>query len=562
MGTPTPNMPAYYEYYRAHRWDVPDRFNFGRDVVDRWAADRGRTALLWEDSAGRSLRYTFWDIKTLSDRLGGAMQALGVARGDRVLVLLPRLPEWMVAMIACVKIGAIAIPTTDMVQPKDIHFRIEHAEAVAVITTGEGAPKVEAAAAAGCQTLAHRILVGDPVTGDGEERPGWHGYHRLLQEAPRRFEAADTRSAEPAVMYYTSGTTGNPKGVLHSHAATFAWREEAYCWLNVRPDRLHWCTTDTGWSKAGTSIIFGPWSWGTPVLMYHGPFDPRQRLSLLEKYEVNTFCAAPTEYGLMANEDLTAYDLRALEHCVSAGEPMQPTVIQRWKEGSGHPIFDGYGLTEALMACHNYLSVPVRPGSMGKPLPGYELAVIDGNGDPLPANTEGDLAIRRPNPCIAIGFWKNEEAYRAAFRGDWFVTGDQAWVDQDGYFWFVGRGDDVILSAGYRIGPFEIENALATHPAVLESAAVGSPNRVRGEIVKSFVVLRSGYAPSEDLARELQDHVKAVTAPYKYPRAIEFVDSLPKTVSGKIRRKELKMQEVARVGEFMGIRAPGKERDV
>jgi acyl-coenzyme A synthetase/AMP-(fatty) acid ligase len=263
----------------------------------------------------------------------------------------------------------------------------------------------------------------------------------------------------------------------------------------------------------------------------------------------------PTELRLVVQCNFSRHDLRSLRHCVSAGEPLNPEVILRWKQATGLHIYDGYGLTEALMACHNYRCLPVRPGSMGKPLPGYELAVVDAAGNPLPSGEEGDLVVRGGNPCILREFWRSPEAMAEVCQGDWFITGDRAWQDEDGYFWFVGRGDDVILSAGYRIGPFEVENALASHAAVVESATVGSPDRIRGEIVKAFVVLRTGVEPAEALARELQDHVKRVTAPYKYPREVEFVHNLPKTISGKIRRRELREREYERKGRFMGIKS-------
>jgi acyl-coenzyme A synthetase/AMP-(fatty) acid ligase len=304
--------------------------------------------------------------------------------------------------------------------------------------------------------------------------------------------------------------------------------------------------------------VFGPWSHGTPLLMYGGPFEVEQRLSFVEKHQVDILCAAPTELRLMVQLDLSRWDLRSLRHCVSAGEPLNPEVIERWKAATGLDIYDGYGLTEALMACHNYRSVPIRPGSMGKPLPGYQMAIVDVEGQPLAPRQEGDLAIQAANPCMMLGHWGNPDALRDACRGEWFITGDRGWIDDDGYFWFIGRGDDVILSAGYRIGPFEVESALATHPAVLESAAVGSPDPIRGEIVKAFVVLGPGREASGELVAELQQHVRRETAPYKYPRSIEFVAELPKTITGKIRRGELKQAEIRRQGIAMGTQPPDK----
>lgn len=542
-----PNMPDYEQYYRNFRWKIPNRFNFGRDVVDYWAVDRSRLALTWEDQDGRMLRYTFWDMKVLTNRLGNALRGLGVRQGDRVIVHLPRVPEWFVAFVACIKIGAIPIPTPEMMQAKDLGFRANHSGAVALFTTPAGMERF-ATVERDCPTVRHRIVVGDSVTGTAPRRDGWHVYADLVARGAPQLTCADTAAEDPAVMYYTSGTTGQPKAVVHAHRAIFAWREQAFCWLDLKPEDLHWCTADTGWSKFGTSMVIGPWSLGTSLLMYNGPFDPEQRLHFLQKHQVTTFCAAPTELRLIVQLDLGRWDLRHLRHSVSAGEPLNPEVIERWQQALGHPVYDGYGLTEALMACLNYRALPMRKGSMGKPLPGYEMAVVDADGRPLPPGQEGDLAIRMPNPCVMLGHWSDPGALARVCRGEWFITGDRAWVDEDGYFWFVGRGDDVILSAGYRIGPFEVESALASHPAVAESAAVGSPDPVRGEIVKAFVVLRSGATPSPELVKELQEHVKRETAPYKYPREIEFVDELPKTISGKIRRKELKQRELTKKG--------------
>lgn len=548
-------MPDYESFYRAFQWRVPKRFNYARDVIDRWAKQPHRQALLWEDAAGREVRLTFRDVSRLSNRFGNALRALGVAKGDRVIIHLPRIPQWMIAAVGCMKIGAVPIPTTEMMQAGDLEFRINHSGAVAILTTESGAERVDRVIDK-CPGLRHRILVGDAVTGEAWPTAGWLDYAQLVDRGAEKMTAENVWAEDPAIMYYTSGTTGHPKAVVHASRAIYSWRQTAYCWIDSKPQDLHWCTADTGWSKFGTSMVFGPWSWGTSLLMYDGPFDPEQRFHFLQKHHATTFCAAPTELRLMVQLNISRYDLSSLRHSVSAGEPLNAEVIERWRQATGLQIYDGYGLTEALMACHNYRCLPVRPGSMGKPLPGYEMAVIDEEGSPTGPDTEGDLAIRTPNPCLMLSHWGEDDALARATRGNWFVTGDRAWMDPDGYFWFVGRGDDVILSAGYRIGPFEIESALATHPAVVESAVVGSPDPIRGEIVKAFVVLAEGQSPSQRLVTALQDHVKRVTAPYKYPREVEFVAELPKTITGKIRRVDLKRQEQTHKGRFAGIEAP------
>jgi acyl-coenzyme A synthetase/AMP-(fatty) acid ligase len=344
-------------------------------------------------------------------------------------------------------------------------------------------------------------------------------------------------------MYYTSGSTGHPKGVTHAARAIYCWRYSSLYWHDLKPSDLMWCTADTGWSKAGTAILFGPWSCGAAVLFYHGPFEPRERLALLAKYRVTVFCAAATEFRRLVNEDIGACDLSALRLAVSAGETVNPEIVRRWKEITGVPLLDGYGQTETLMTVLNYPFMPVKPGSMGRPLPGIEVAVLR-DGREVPAGESGELAIRLPNPQMMLGYWNEPERTAAAKvrvgDSEYWLTGDVVRRDEDGYLWYEGRADDIISSAGYRIGPMEVESALLEHPAVQEAAAVGKPDPERGEIVKAFVVLKPGWNPSPALAEELKEHAKRVTAPYKYPREIEFVAELPKNASGKLLRRVLR----------------------
>jgi len=339
--------------------------------------------------------------------------------------------------------------------------------------------------------------------------------------------------------------------VAHTHASYGVGHQiTGKLWLDLTPNDLHWTLSDTGWAKAAWGCFFGPWSQGAAIFMQDatGRFDAQETLRLLERYQITTFCAPPTAYRMLVLEDLKAYDLRELRHCVGAGEPLNPEVIDAWQQGTGLTIRDGYGQTETVLLCGNFPGMEVRPGSMGKPSPGFEVAVIDEDARPVEPGEEGDIAVRvRPQRPVGLfkEYWNDSEATRRAMRGDYYVTGDRAYVDADGYFWFVGRADDVIISAGYRIGPFEVESALVEHPAVVESAVIASPDPVRGEIVKAFVILAPGYEPSDTLTEEIQEHVKGVTAPYKYPREIEFVTELPKTISGKIRRVELRERERA-----------------
>jgi acetyl-CoA synthetase/medium-chain acyl-CoA synthetase len=351
-----------------------------------------------------------------------------------------------------------------------------------------------------------------------------------------------TRSDEPAICVYTSGTTKDPKAVLHAHAYTFAHSYTGQYWLDLRRTDLHWTTSDTGWAKAAYGVLFGPWNHGVPIFMYGGRFDPEREMDLLAEYEVSVFCAPPTEYRLLVKQELGRWKLARLRHCTGAGEPLNPEVIHAWRDAYGLLIHDGYGQTESTLLVANLPGVPIRPGSMGRPFPGHEIAIIDDAGNRLPAGETGALAVHGRPPSLFLEYWKNPEESAACRRGEWYLTGDRAYADADGYFWFVGRADDVIISAGYRIGPFEVESALLEHPAVLESAVVAAPDAVRGAVVKAYVVLRPGTVPSAALATELQEHVKRVTAPYKYPRLVEFIDALPKTVSGKIRRVELRQR--------------------
>jgi acetyl-CoA synthetase/medium-chain acyl-CoA synthetase len=524
----------YEDRVREFRWQVPEEFNFGA-LVDAWGTDRSRVALYWEDETGRRERWTFWDVRQASSRFMNALAGLGVARGDPVMVMLPRVPAWQVAIVGAMKLGALVIPCTASLRPKDIRYRAEHSGARAVVTTVEQVPAVDAALDGGAGPAVRIALGGAPA--------GWHDLDALLARASPGGVPARTRSDEPALCYYTSGTTRDPKAVLHAHAYPFAHRWTGEYWLDLERTDLHWTTSDTGWAKAAYGVLFGPWMNGVPVFMYHGRFDPERELDLLARNEVSVFCAPPTEYRLLVKEDLRRWRLPRLRHCVGAGEPLNPEVIHAWHDAFDLVIHDGYGQTETTLLAANLPGVPIRPGSMGKPFPGHDVRVIDEAGAELPAGEVGDLALRGAPPSLFREYWKAPAETAATRRGEWYVTGDRGYRDEDGFLWFVGRADDVIISAGYRIGPFEVESALLEHPAVVESAVVGSPDPVRGEVVKAFVVLRPGYAPGDALARELQEHVKRVTAPYKYPREVEFAESLPKTVSGKIRRVELRERE-------------------
>jgi acetyl-CoA synthetase/medium-chain acyl-CoA synthetase len=540
------NMTNYAQARRDFTWDVSEDYNFAIDTIGRWAEDPSKLAMLWIGPDGREERYTFVDFDEQSSRVANALEKLGIQKGERVLVMLPRIPEWWATMLGLMKVGAVSVPCTTLLTPKDMQYRAEIAEAAAIVTDMSGAEKL-AQVRAQCPTIRVAVVVGEP----GEECPeGCVGYHPIVDIAAPTWYGLRTTSSDPCLIYFTSGTVGYPKMVLHTHASYPIGHTlvTGRYWLDLTPDDLHWNLSETGWAKAAWSNFLGPWGNGAALFIQdaRGKFNAKETLDLLAKYPISTFCAPPTAYRLLVQEELKGYSFPALRHCVGAGEPLNPEVIDAWREATGLTIRDGYGQTETVLLCGNFPAEEVRPGSMGKPSPGFELAVVDHDGGELGPNQEGDIAVR-VKPVRPLGlfqeYWRNPDAMALSFKGDWYLTGDRAYRDADGYFWFVGRADDVIISAGYRIGPFEVESALVEHPAVVESAVVASPDPVRGEVVKAFVILTPGYTASEALAVELQQHVKAVTAPYKYPREIEFVTELPKTISGKIRRVELRERE-------------------
>jgi acyl-coenzyme A synthetase/AMP-(fatty) acid ligase len=531
-------MHDYEDTYGSFHLELPKQFNFGGDVVDRWARESDHAALIWCDETGAERRFTFSEISRLSNRCANLFAALGLRRGDRILIMLPRLPEWQISMVAAVKLGAIPIPCIDMLTEADVAYRVAHSGARAAVTTAANVVKFAGA------KLRARVCVG--------AADGWVEFGAGIAGESDDFAHVALAAEEPAIIYYTSGSTGKPKGVTHAARALFAWRISAWYWPALTPSDVMWCTTDTGWSKAGTSILFGPWSCGSTVLFYNGRFDARKRFELIEKYRVSVFCAAATELRQLVLQDIGAWDISSLRLAISAGETVNPEIIERWRALTGRMLLDGYGQTETLMTVLNYPPMPMKPGSMGRPLPGTAVAVFDGDNRPVAPGNAGRLMIRIPNPQMMLGYWKDEELTRAsrieAAGATWFESGDLVRIDADGYLFYLGRADDLINSGGYRIGPAEVENAVSEHPAVQECAAVASPDPARGEVVKAFVVLRPGEVASELLAKEIQEHVKRVTAPYKYPRRVEFIDNLPKTPTGKIRRRVLRDQEFGMAG--------------
>lgn len=523
---------------------APPFFNFATDVVDRWAQDPTKTALVWTDTEGtRTERFSFADIAARSRALAGGLQRAGLEPGDRVAVLVGRRPAWWIALTALVRAGLVAVPGTTQLTERDIKYRLEHARVRGVICESALAARVDAVRAQCPGVLTYLVADG--------RRPGWECLDDWLANPPG-FPPIRTRSDEPCLVYFTSGTTGSPKKVVHTHASyPLGHLLTGRDWLNLGPDDLHWNLSDTGWAKAAWSSLFGPWNLGAAVFVQEaaGKFDPVATIATLRSHPITTFCAPPTVYRQLVTLDFGPAPLGKLRHAVAAGEPLNPEVIHAWQRATGLVIRDGYGQTETTLLVGNFPGRLVKPGSMGTASPAFDVQILNDDLSPAPPGVEGEVAIRvRPNRPLGLflHYEDNPQENAQKFRGDYYLTGDRASRDEDGYFWFVGRGDDVILSAGYRIGPFEVESALIEHPAVQEAAVIGMPDPARYEIVKAFVLLVPGHQASPELARELQEHVKRVTAPYKYPRAIEFVDSLPKTISGKIRRVELRQREARR----------------
>ncbi len=545
MATIQANMVDYQRTCREFRLEVPERFNFARDVVGRWAKERDKLAMLWVGPDGTERRYSFQDFARRSDQVAALLRQHGVRKGDRVMVQLPRLAAWWEVLLGVMKVGAISVPGTTLLTPKDIHYRTDAAEGAVYVTDVANAPKVDEVRGE-LKSLRTLIVV------DGD-REGWIPYGPALERAAESAATEDTRSQDPCLVYFTSGTVGYPKMVLHTHASyPIGHTITGKYWLDLHENDLFWNLSETGWAKFSYSNLFGPWIMGAALFIQdaRGKFNALETLEMLHDYPITTLCAPPTAYRMLVLDEPMAYlkanAPKALRYCTGAGEPLNPEVIKVWQDVTGMTIRDGYGQTETVILCANFPPLVVKPGSMGKPSPGFEVEVIDHDGNPLPPGKEGDIAVRvKPNrpTWMFKEYWHNPEATNACIRGDWYITGDRAYKDEDGYFWFVGRADDVIISAGYRIGPFEVESALKEHSAVAESAVVASPDEMRGEIVKAFVILAPGYTASPELASELQDYVKKVTAPYKYPREVEFVETLPKTISGKIRRVELREME-------------------
>ena len=540
-----PNMTDYTATMRGFRLEVPPRFNWAFDRFDAWARDPAKLAMLWVSADGQPRRFTFAELADRSRRFANVLIGLGVTPGERIFIMLPRVWQFWEIVLGCIRSGTVSMPGTTLLTTKDIQYRLALSDASVVITDEENAPKVDAVLPE-CPSVKRRIVVG---RGGG----GWLAYDALMEQASAALVHPGNASGDPMMIYFTSGTTGYPKMVLHTHASyPIGHVITGSFWLDNTPADLHWTISDTGWAQVAWTHFFGPWNMGAAIFVWDARgkrFEPGHTLEMLERFPITTFFAPPTAYRMFVQEPLEKYAFRTLRHCMGAGEAVNPEVIDAWRAGTGLHIYEAYGQTETVLLAATYACIPWRPGSMGLTAPGHTLGIIDDEGNELPRGTEGEIAVRvRPERPVGMfqEYWRNPEATARCHRGDWYATGDRATMDEDGYLWFVGRADDVIGSASYRIGPFGVESALVEHAAVAEAAVIGKPDPLRGEIVKAFVVLAPGHTASEALVGELQEHVKTVTAPYKYPREIEFVADLPKTISGKIRRTELREMERTR----------------
>ena len=541
---------SYEDFNKNFRLVKPAAFNFAYDVVDRLAKeDPDRQTLLCTDPEGNVVTYTFAQMKTASDKAANYFASLGVKKGDAVMLILKRHHEFWPVIIALHKLGAVTVPATHLLTAKDVIYRVNAADVTTIVCTEHTSQIVSAVEEALplCPTLQNRVLV-------RTKRPGWLSFDEGFQAAGENFPKPEgdayAHNGDLMLLYFTSGTTGMPKMVTHNYYYPLGHIVTAVYWLQVEDGGLHLTISETGWAKSVWGKLYGQWLGGSSVFVYDfDKFSAKEILSMFGRFHITTFCAPPTMYRYMLQEDFSNYDLSSLRHCAVAGEPLNPDMAQEWVRRTGIELREAFGQTELVVTLATFPWMKVCPGSMGKPSPVFDVDLIDENGKSCPPGVSGEIVVRTHHgaPCgMFAGYYRDPELTRSVWDGDLYHTGDVAWRDEWGYYWYVGRADDVIKSSGYRIGPFEVESALVEHPAVLEAAISAAPDPLRGQVVKATIVLKPGCAPSEELKKELQDHVKRATAPYKYPRIIEFVESLPKTISGKVRRTELRQRDARR----------------
>lgn len=533
--------------------NVPDNFNFAFDIVDEIARiEPDKKAMVWCNPEGEEHIFTFADIKRYSDKTANFLRSIGIKKGDMVMLLLKRHYEYWFAVLALHKLGAVAIPGVSMLTTKDLVYRFNAASIKAVISTadGETAEQVDEA-----QTESPTLEIKIIARG---KRDGWLSFHEGMEAASEHFERPQgdeaTKATDRMLMYFTSGTTGFPKMVSHDFAYPLGHIMTAKHWQNVQPDGLHLTVADTGWAKAGWGKIYGQWIMETCLFIYDfDRFDAEDLLTVIEKYNVTSFCAPPTIYRFLIKEGMGSHKLSSLKYAATAGEALNAEVFNKFYQYTGIKIMEGFGQTEGPVLIATLHGMEPKPGSLGKPVPLFKIDLIDEEGKPVPRGEVGEIAIdvSSGKPAgLFDGYYRDEENTKKVWHDGYYHTRDTAWCDEDGYFWYVGRTDDVIKSSGYRIGPFEIESVLMEHPAVLECAVTGAPDPVRGQVVKASIVLTRSYEASEELKKEIKNYVKEQTAPYKYPRIIDFVSELPKTSSGKIQRAEIRKQNFTTVNAY------------
>ena len=545
---PRVDFDSYEDLKENYTCVAPERFNFAYDVVDEWARiDADKTALVWTNDEADIKRFSFGDMKSLSDRAANMIASFGIKKGDVVMLILKQRPEVWVCMTALMKLGAICIPASYQLTPKDIVYRCNNANVKMLISVDEDeVVRHIAAARPECSSLQTLISVGDNPPKDSVD------FHSEMQKAGTVFErpaeGEAVRNGDPMLIYFSSGTTGMPKMVWHDYEFPLGHIVTAKYWQCVQEDRIHMTLSDSGWAKFAWGKIFGQWICGAAIGAYDTEkFVPHKLLCALMRIQPTTFCAPATVYRYLIKEDLSQYDLGFIEHASLAGEPLNPEVFRKIKELTGMTVCEGFGQSESSVLLANFPWLDIKPGSMGKPSPLYQIDLLDAEGNSCEDGEVGSIVVKdtdKKHPLgLFHGYWNDPEITQKAWQNGIYNTGDMAWRDADGYYWFVGRNDDVIKCSGYRIGPFEVESVLLEHPSVLECAVTAAPDPVRGQVVKATIVLAKGFEPSDKIIKELQNHVKKTTAPYKYPRIVEFVTALPKTTSDKIQRNIIRQRD-------------------
>ena len=537
------------DYKRNLHFKIPENFNFAYDVMDAWAEEHpDKLALLWTSERGEEVRATFAELKDQTDHTAAYFQSLGIGHGDKVMLILKRHYQWWLSMLALHKLGAVAIPATHMLTKHDIVYRDQRASVKAIVCANDEYVTSQILAAMPDSPTVKVLVAVNSLSQQGKAVPeGFHDWRQEWPKAPRFVRPEHVNTNEDTMLiYFTSGTSGEPKMVAHDYLYALGHLTTGVFWHNLTPDSIHLTVADTGWGKAVWGKLYGQWLAGATVFVYdHEKFTAEKIMRQIEKYRVTSFCAPPTIYRFMILEDFSKYDLSSLEYCTTAGEALNPSVAETFHQLTGIQLMEGFGQTETTMTLGTFPWMKPKPGSMGKPNAQYDVRLLRADGTECEEGEKGEICIRvgDEKPIgLFKGYYRDPELTKEAWHDGIYHTGDMAWRDQDGYYWFEGRADDVIKSSGYRIGPFEVESALMTHPAVVECAITGVPDDIRGMVVKATVVLAKEWKDraGDVLIKELQNHVKRETAPYKYPRIIEFVDELPKTISGKIRRVEIR----------------------